>query len=91
LDECITNPKLIEKVREEGYDVIYLGRGLPDWKIFEFVIEKKGILVTEDREFHEWTRMNDLDPCFISKDEKNLMISVGLIKKHMKKFESVKT
>ncbi|EIJ64984.1 hypothetical protein BD31_I0781 [Candidatus Nitrosopumilus salaria BD31] len=89
LDECVASMKLLEKIQECGYHIEYLGRGLSDYEIHEIVEEQHAILVTEDKEFHHSVLKNKLtyDPIFIGRNTENILENVGIIQKHMKKFE----
>jgi len=89
VDECVMSLKLLEKIQEIGYNVEYLGRGLLDEEIFKTVEEQKAVLVTEDKEFHDKV-LNDKpthDPIFISRDTDKVLENVGVIQRHMKRFE----
>jgi len=89
VDECVASHKIIEKIAEAGYDVKFLKRGLADDVIFGVVNQQKAILVTEDREFHN--RILDYklthDPIFVSRDTDHVLDNVGVIQRHMKRFE----
>ncbi len=89
VDECVANSTLIKKIKELGYNVWYLGRGLPDDEIFKVVKEQNAILVTEDEEFHNRV-LDDLpihDPIFIVRNTDIILENVGVIQRYMKRFE----
>ena len=89
VDECVANKTLLKKIQESGYHVWYLGRGLSDEEIFKIVIEQTAILITEDEEFHNKVLDQKLthDPIFIHRDTSAILENMGVIKRHMKKFE----
>jgi predicted nuclease of predicted toxin-antitoxin system len=89
VDECVASKTLLEKIQEQGYNVWYLGKGLPDEEIFKIVEEQKAILVTEDEEFHNKVLDDKLthDPIFVIRNIENVMDNVGVIQRHMKRFE----
>ncbi len=89
VDECVASDKLLEKIQEQGYHIWYLGKGLPDEEIFKIVEEQKAILVTEDEEFHNKMLDDKLthDPIFVIRNTENVMDNVGVIKRHMRRFE----
>lgn len=85
LDECIASQRLIEKLKNEGFDGEFLGRGLSDPQVAAKTDEKGGILVTEDSEFYESRRKIEPMPCFVRKDD-SINNMVFLIKRHMDEF-----
>ena len=55
LDECVYSPQLQDKLGKMEYNVMFLGSGLPDSKIREYMdINEKTVLVTADVEFDSW-------------------------------------
>jgi hypothetical protein len=90
LDECVASLKLLEKIQESGYDVSFLGRGLPDKEIYNKVLEIKGILVTEDEEFHQNVYRDKFStlPIFVSRNSELVMQNSEIINKAMRRFES---
>lgn len=85
LDECIASERLIEKLKNEGFDGEFLGRNLTDPQVAAKTEEKSGILVTEDSEFYESRRKIEPRPCFVRKDD-SIDNMVLLIKRHMDEF-----
>jgi uncharacterized protein with PIN domain len=85
LDECVASERLIEKLKNEGFDGEFLGRGLSDPQVAAKTEEKNGILVTEDSEFYESRRKIEPRPCFVRKDD-SIDNMVLLIKRHMTDF-----
>jgi len=85
LDECVASERLIEKLKNEGFDGEFLGRGLSDPQVAAKTEEKNGILVTEDSEFYESRRKIEPRPCFVRKDD-SIDNMVLLIKRHMSDF-----
>ena len=92
VDECVTSLKLLEKIQEIGYNVEYLGRGLPDEEIFKTVEEQNAVLVTEDKEFHDKVLHNKPthDPIFVSRNTEKVLENVDVIQRYMKRFEANK-
>lgn len=90
LDECVASSKLLEEISEIGYDVSFLGRELLDEEIHKKVLEIKGILVTEDKEFHHNIYRDKFSntPIFISRNSELLNQNLKIIENDMKRFES---
>jgi hypothetical protein len=90
VDECVASDKLLEKIQKSGYDVCFLGRKLSDEEIYKKMLEIKGILVTEDQEFHLRVYRDKFvnDPIFVSRNSEQVMQNLGIIERAMKKFES---
>lgn len=52
LDECIYSESLHEKVNALGYNVLFMGSGLPDDSIRSYMRKNpKNVLITKDKEF----------------------------------------
>ena len=81
LDECIYSESLHEKVNALGYNVLFMGSGLPDDKIREYIMQNpKTVLVTADKEFDahfSWKQ------CFLCENEQPEHELVPLIKEFM--------
>ena len=81
LDECIYSDTLHEKVHALGYNVLFMGSGLPDDKIREYIMQNpKTVLVTADKEFDahfSWKQ------CFLCENEQPGHELVPLIKEFM--------
>ena len=55
LDECIYSPKLQEHLSNMGYNVLFLGSGLADQAIRDYMRSNpKTVLITADQEFDAW-------------------------------------
>ena len=55
LDECVFSPELQDKVSGLGFNVMYLGSGLPDEAIRVYMKRNPNtVVVTSDIEFSEW-------------------------------------
>jgi len=89
IDECVANQTLLKNIQEIGYDVCFLGRGLPDDEIFDIVEKQNAILVTEDEEFHYRVSKNELtyNPIFITSNNEHVLKNTSIIESHMRKFE----
>lgn len=89
LDECSSHPTLFKKLEDAGYDGKYLVSGSQDDDIFEEVIKKNAILVTEDKEFYNRVLKTERtnDPIFLARNSETIMENLHLIINHMRKFE----
>ena len=89
VDECVASEKILEKIQECGYNVLYLGKGLSDDEIFKIIEKQKAVLVTEDEEFYDRVQKDKptYDPIFIVRNTEKIMENIGVIQRHMKRFE----
>ena len=81
LDECIYSESLHEKVHDMGFNVLFMGSGLPDDKIREYIMQNpKTVLVTADKEFDahfSWKQ------CFLCNNEQPEHELLNLINEFM--------
>ncbi len=91
VDESVASSELFEKLREQGYDGMCLGRGQPDEEVFRICLGKNMVLVIEENEFYDRIHDNKIYhvPIFISTNPELLNESVGIIVKHMQLFEKI--
>ena len=92
VDESVASSELFEKLREQGYDGMCLGRGQPDEEVFRICLGKNMVLVIEENEFYARISDNKIYhvPIFISTNPELLNENVGTIVKHMQLFEKIK-
>ena len=72
LDECIYSKKLLKALRKLGMRVIFLGRGVSDNFIRQYVQNHNSVIITGDRQLQvtlgwkkslyleSWTRLKDM-------------------------------
>lgn len=91
VDESVASSELFEKLREQGYDGMCLGRDHPEEEVFRICIGKNTVLVIEEVEFYEKIHDNKIYhvPIFISTNPELLNESVGKIVAHMQLFEKI--
>ncbi len=91
VDESVASSELFEKLREQGYDGMCLGRGQPDEEVFRICLGKNMVLVIEENEFYARIDDNKIYhvPIFISTNPELLNESVRIIVAHMQLFEKI--
>jgi len=91
VDESVASSELIEKLKKQGYDGMYLGEGHPDEEIFRVTGGKNTVLVIEEKEFYEKIHDNKVYhvPIFIERNADMVNYNVGKIVAHMQLFEKI--
>jgi len=91
VDDSVANSELFEKLKNQGYDGMCLGKDSTD-DIFLVAGGKNAVLVIEEKEFYE--KIGDKKvyhvPIFISQDVDMVNYNVGKIVAHMQLFEKLK-
>ena len=81
LDECVFSPELQDKVSGLGFNVMYLGSGLPDEAIRAYMKRNPNtVVVTSDIEFSEWFHWKQ---CFLIEQKTPEHEVAGLINEYM--------
>lgn len=88
LDENIEKEKLAIHLNENGYDVIFLGRGVPDQLICKHAVQKNAIVVTADVDFALPLYRNEqkYEPIYIDQKTESLPENVRVISQKMEMF-----
>ena len=85
LDECIYSESLHEKVHALGYNVLFMGSGLPDDSIRSYMRKNpKNVLVTADKEFDAHFNWKE---CFLCENKQPDHVLIPLIKAFMWVYE----
>ena len=81
LDECVFSSELQDKVSGLGFNVMYLGSGLPDESIRAYMkVNPNTVIITSDVEFSEWFTWKQ---CFLIEQKTPEHEVAGLINEFM--------
>ncbi|MEZ4771832.1 MAG: DUF5615 family PIN-like protein [Bacteroidia bacterium] len=88
------NANFIWELRDSGYEIEWIGeigKGMDDYSVIEYVQEKSGVLITEDKDFGEWVfshHISGLTIIFLRYEKADFPVILNFLKVALKEIEN---